>query len=109
MPAMKVCAEAGCPELTTTTRCTTHTRTRDRARGTATERGYDAAHRRLRARWARKVATGTVACWRCGERLNPLEPWDLGHDDNDRSITRGPECLPCNRGTATRWRISPDA
>jgi hypothetical protein len=31
------------------------------------------------------------------------EPWDLGHDDHDRSITRGPEHRDrCNRAAAGR-------
>ncbi len=71
-------------------------------RRTTTERGYGAAHQRLRGRWAPKVAAGLVNCWRCGKPIAPDDEWDLGHDDEDRSITRGPECLPCNRGTASR-------
>ena len=43
---------------------------------------------------------GQVTCWRCGERITALQPWDLGHCDDDRSVTHGPECVPCNRGAA---------
>lgn len=102
---MKVCAEADCPELTTTTRCYDHTRVKDKSRGTRQQRGYDAAHERLRKRWAPKVASGKVNCWRCGKRITTLEPWDLGHDDLDRSKYRGPEHVACNRGHG----ISPHA
>lgn len=66
------------------------------------DRGYGSAHKRERRRWKRKVDTGTIHCWRCGTWLNPNEPWDLGHDDRDRTTYRGPECLPCNRATAGR-------
>lgn len=110
---MKVCAESGCPALTDSTRCTDHTRQRDRARGTRQQRGYDAAHDRLRATWQHKLDTGaTVWCWRClthGTRT-PIDPsnWHLGHDDEDRSKYRGPECVPCNTATSGR-RISPRA
>jgi hypothetical protein len=45
------------------------------------------------------VAAGLVDCWRCGERILPGAKWDLGHDDLDRSITRGPEHRLCNRRT----------
>jgi len=103
--AMRVCAEAGCPELTKGTRCPTHTRTRDKARGTRQERGYDAAHVRLRASWARKVATGQVDCARCHKRISPLEPWHLDHTD-DRSGYLGPSHEACNVGHAP---ISPRA
>ena len=100
--ALKVCAELGCPELVDGTRCPAHTRTNDRRRGTRQERGYDAAHVRLRASWARKVASGRVNCARCGERISPLEPWDLDHTD-DRAGYLGPSHRACNRG---RGRIS---
>lgn len=104
--AMRVCAEHGCPTLvkqgTRDGRCATHRRARDKARGSRQERGYDAAHTKLRQAWVRKVSTGTVKCWRCGKRIAPDEPFDLGHDDQDRTKYRGAECIKCNRGTATR-------
>lgn len=72
-------------------------------RGSTAGRGYGARHQRLRAKWATKVAAGGVRCWRCGEPIDPSEPWDLGHDDKDRSITRGPEhANRCNRASANR-------
>lgn len=61
---------------------------------------YGYAHRQERARWAKVVEAGEGYCWRCGCWLVPGAPWDLGHDDNDRTRYRGPECRPCNRGTA---------
>jgi hypothetical protein len=61
---------------------------------------YSYAHRQLRKRWAKVVEAGEAHCWRCGRWLHPQGPWDLGHDDRDKSVYRGPECLPCNRGTA---------
>lgn len=42
-------------------------------------------------------------CWRCVELGKPhyVDPrdWTLGHDDNDRSIIRGPECPAGNYAT----------
>lgn len=99
---MRVCNEPGCPELTTTPRCHTHTRQRDQQQGTRQQRGYDKAHDKLRKTWAPKVAGGKVNCWRCGQRISPLEPWDLGHDDLDRGTYRGPEHRACNRGKRPR-------
>jgi hypothetical protein len=61
------------------------------------ERGYGAAHERLRRHWAPIVAAGNVDCWRCGQRINPDDDWDLGHDDHDRTQYRGPEHVSCNR------------
>lgn len=111
----KVCAEPGCPTITDATRCPKHTQAKDRARGTRQQRGYDAAHDAERKRWAPLVATGMVKCWRCRLPIGPGEPWDLGHDDQDRSKYRGPEHAEktddhpaCNRATSGR-RISPDA
>lgn len=100
-----MCAEHGCPELTHTTRCPTHTRAKDKARGTRQQRGYDATHERLRAKWARKVATGQVNCARCGKRITTLEPWHLDHTD-DRTGYLGPSHVACN---TSHRAISPDA
>lgn len=97
------CIEDGCPILTTRTRCTDHERHRDQQRGTRQDRGYDAAHDQHRRNWEPRVATGTVRCWRCHKLIRPIEPWDLGHDDHDRTITRGPEhANQCNRAEAGR-------
>ena len=70
--------------------------------GATTARGYGTPHQRLRKVWAPKVERGEVACWRCGRTIHPGQPWDLGHDDHDRSITRGPEHRRENRATAGR-------
>lgn len=96
---LKVCAEPGCPTLTDRTRCAEHTKARDRARGTRQARGYGAAHDRLRAAWARKVATGRVDCARCHKRISPLEEWHLDHTD-DRTGYLGPSHAACNTGHA---------
>jgi hypothetical protein len=100
--ALKVCAEPGCPVLTKATRCTEHTRAKDRARGTSTERGYGAAHQRLRRSYELRMRAGEVFyCWRCGAEIDP-DAWHLGHDDADRSVYRGPECVPCNMAVSGR-------
>jgi hypothetical protein len=63
---------------------------------------YCAHHQALRAHLAPIVAAGRATCWRCTERIAPGQPWDLGHDDDDRTIYRGIECRPCNRATSGR-------
>ena len=84
-------------------RCPEHERSRDKARGTRRERGYDAAHDREGKRWRTKVAAGEhVTCWRCGEPIADPSDCHLGHDDHDRSITRGPEHATCNLSAAGR-------
>jgi hypothetical protein len=70
---------------------------------TTTQRGYGSKHQAERRRWSPLVATGTVVCWRCGQLIRPDEPWDLGHDDHDRSLYRGPEHRGrCNRAAGAR-------
>ncbi|ALE91832.1 hypothetical protein AOC05_05010 [Arthrobacter alpinus] len=49
-----------------------------------------------RKQWEPKVRTGTVHCWRCIELIPATDDWHLGHDDEDRSIIRGPEHGACN-------------
>lgn len=76
--AMRVCPVAGCPTLTRGGRCPTH------ARPTSTQRGYDHAHRALRAAWAARINAGeTVNCWRCGKPVKP-NAWHLGHVKDER-------------------------
>lgn len=99
---MKVCSEAGCPELQPESRCLAHRREREQARGTRQQRGYGADHTARRAALAPLVATGNVKCWRCGEYIASDQPFDLGHDDQDRAEYRGPEHVACNRATAGR-------
>ncbi|UTI62235.1 hypothetical protein NBH00_12740 [Paraconexibacter antarcticus] len=74
-----------------------------------TDRGYNYAHKRLRRRWAREVEQGHVACARCRRLIQPGEPWDLDHDDQDRSRYIGPSHARCNRATAGRRPPSPRA
>ena len=75
--------------------------------GSTAARGYGREHRQLRARWAPKVAAGAVDCWRCGRCIEPGEPWDLGHDDDDRTVYRGPECRRCNRAAPRLRQAGP--
>ena len=74
---------------------------------------YGSAYKKVRDLWKIKVDRGEVWCSRptCGKWIAPGAPWDLGHDDDDPSVIRGPEHRKCNRSTAThkakrrqRWR-----
>lgn len=70
---------------------------------TTAARGYGHHHQQRRRRWQQRINRGElVTCWRCGHPIQPGQPWDLGHDDHDRTITRGPEHQHCNRATASR-------
>lgn len=71
-------------------------------RGTTTQRGYGPAHQALREQWRPYVEAGKVACARCKILIPPNDPWDLGHDDHDRTKHTGPEHLLCNRGAPKR-------
>lgn len=91
----RVCAEPGCPRIVGGRRCDEHTPTQ-------AERGYGPAHHRLRAQYQARMNAGeTFRCWRCACFIDP-RCWRLGHDDDDRSVYRGPECIPCNQATAGR-------
>ena len=69
---------------------------------TEREKGYGWPHQKRRESLKARVASGLVACARCGETIQPGEPWDLGHDDFDRSVYKGPEHRVCNRRAAGR-------
>ena len=108
----RVCLRSGCGKLiepgTRTGRCERH---RPR-QASSTAKGYGKEHRRLRARWKRRVEAGGVVCARCGWLIAPGELWDLGHSDDDRSRYVGPEQRSCNRSKgqtgprSTWWRGS---
>jgi hypothetical protein len=66
--------------------------------------GYGAKHDRLRKSWAAKVKFGGVLCSRCEKVIDRDEPWDLGHDDKDRTRYTGPEHVACNRSAGARSR-----
>ena len=111
MSLPKPCLGVGgqrCPHRGLTThssgRCEPCRRQYWQSRGSTTQRGYGAQHRALRAAWEPIVAAGQVICWRCGELIQPGEPWDLGHDDSDRTQWRSPEHVACNRATNRKQR-----
>ena len=109
--ARRPCIEDGCPTITSRTRCLEHERQADGARGTRQERGYGASHERMRADYVRRIESGeAVTCWRCGLPIADAHDMHLGHDDYDRSVTRGPEHARCNLRAAGLMRhgISPD-
>ena len=103
MAGMRLCTVAGCPTLYhgKGSRCPDHARTYERERGTRQQRGYDTNHDRLRADWAPRVATGRIPCAKCGHRITPGTPWDLGHTE-DRTGYTGPEHAHCNRSAGGR-------
>ncbi len=70
--------------------------------GTTYANGYGKRHEALRLEWKPKVDAGKVTCWRCGEWIDPLTDWDLGHDDSNRGQYRGPEHSGCNRSAGAR-------
>jgi KaiC/GvpD/RAD55 family RecA-like ATPase len=75
------------------------TYTRSAARPTDSQR-YGHEHKQLRKRWATMVEAGQATCWRCGQPIHPRAAWDLGHDDTNPTMHRGPEHRRCNRGAA---------
>jgi hypothetical protein len=104
--AMRVCIEPGCPTITGKRRCPAHRRAAEQARGTRAQRGYGAAHIREANAWRAKVRAGeVVTCWRCGQPITDATDLHLGHDDHDRTITRGPEHgRACNLRAAGKAR-----
>ena len=73
--------------------------------GRTTTLGYGHQHQQLRAQWAPIVALGRTVCtpYRhpqfpdCPGLITPADPWELGHDDTDKTKYTGPEHRTCNR------------
>ena len=106
--ARTICRRNGCGKPATRGKfCDGDAAVYERERGTTQERGYGARHEALRVKWAPIVERGEGVCWRCERAIDPAGGWHLGHDDDDRSIYRGPEHVDCNLGKGqggTRWR-----
>jgi hypothetical protein len=82
-----------------------HRRPRSGAAHAQRQREYATPAYRAAGRTAeRTVRTGYACCWRCGGRIPPDArrglDWQLGHDDHDRRIIRGPEHTKCNLSAA---------
>jgi 5-methylcytosine-specific restriction protein A len=105
---MRVCSVAGCPTIyeDTNSRCITHRREADKARGTKHERGYDSrGHKSFR----NQTLMRDPICVLCHAREStvadhyPLSRRDLiegGMDPNDPNHGRG-LCVSChNKETA---------
>ena len=80
-----------------------HRKTMDAA-ALARKREYNSpAYKAARLKAKALVDSGHAHCWRCRKPIPPGSNWHLGHDDNDRSIIRGPEhAVECNLRAAAR-------
>ena len=95
----------GCTEVTSSSRCATHTAQRERVRGTSTQRGYDADWQRVR-----KVVLGRDD-YRCRLRLtgctfiattvDHIVPLSAGGSRLDRDNLQS-ACHHCNMVKGTR-------
>lgn len=107
MPAAKPCPTPGCPSLTQGGRCPNCRRDADRARGTATQRGYNSrGHRGFRA----EVLSRDPVCVLCRVRLSTVaDHWpasrrdleDSGRNPNDPRHGRG-LCAGCHNAETAR-------
>jgi hypothetical protein len=61
---------------------------------------YGGPHQALRRALAPYVPGSR--CWRCGYPILPGQPWDLGHDDDNPALYRGPEHARCSRQAGAR-------
>lgn len=62
-------------------------------------------HRAARAAFTVLIATGRGICWRCQRPIPPGTPgraWNVGHDDDQVDLIRGPEHTRCNKSAAAR-------
>jgi hypothetical protein len=74
-------------------------------RGNTTDAGYGYQHQQHRLLITKPlVDTGQAICYRCGNYIDPQEPWDDGHNDDDRTVYMGPEHRYCNRSAAAHKR-----
>jgi len=100
--AKRICAKTDCPTPASGRYCPAHNREYEQQRGSSNQRGYGASHQALRRAFIPEHQAGTLTCWRCTQPITADEPFDLGHDDIDRAMYRGPEHVRCNRSEGGR-------
>jgi hypothetical protein len=61
---------------------------------------YGGAHQAIRRALAPYVPGSR--CWRCSLPIMAGQPWDLGHDDDNPAVYRGPEHARCSRAAGAR-------
>jgi hypothetical protein len=79
---------------------------RNRQAKSTAMRGYGWQHQLRRLQLAPLVAAGLAICARCARPIEPGTPWDLGHDDYDRTKATRPEHACCNRAAPSETRTS---
>lgn len=99
MALQRLCATPGCDELTAGRRCQSHVRAVERARGTSTERGYDAAWQRIRkvilARDDYRCRLRLSRCTRIATTVDHIVPLSAGGPRLDPENLQA-ACSQCN-------------
>lgn len=90
--AYRPCLQPGCPNLVRNgSRCPEHSGPASRGYG------WTDGHRQRRLDLVAQLERdGYLVCWRCGGTITTATDMHLGHDDQDHSVTRGPEHRLCN-------------
>lgn len=96
MAMKRNCPKPNCIRVADGSYCREHNAEHDKKRGTKAARGYGYGFKAQRREYAKQHMTQALTCWRCGEQIPIGEPFHLGHDDDDRTIIRGPEHPLCN-------------
>jgi hypothetical protein len=102
--ALRPCLSCG--TLTQGSRCPACQPRRRRTQAPTAARGYDASHKRERARWQPIVDAGRAWCHAAiclmpDRAIEPGTGWDLGHTP-DRAAWTGPEHSKCNQADGAR-------
>ena len=99
------CLVAGCPRLTTATRCQQHERALERQRGTPTQRGYGAVHREARRQLGATLPT--PCAYGCGTMLRPGGRWVAAHVvDGNPGAGWIAACVTCNERAKQSYRAT---
>jgi hypothetical protein len=63
-----------------------------------TPRHHNPRHRATRRAWVIRLAAGEIVrCPYCPKLIDPTQPWDLAHDDDNPGRYLGPSHPHCNR------------
>lgn len=99
MALLRLCTEPGCDEVADGPRCRIHANARDAARGTSSERGYDAEWQRVRklvlARDGYECQLRLRVCTKVATTVDHVIPLSAGGARLDLANLQA-ACLKCN-------------
>lgn len=111
MALLRLCSTPGCDELADGPRCRIHANARDAARGSSTDRGYDAEWQRVRKlvldRDGHECQLRLRVCTKVATTVDHIVPLSAGGARLDMANLQA-ACRPCNTAKGGKHHQRPE-